>query len=70
MSIDAIVELLKANQAQRINLFIDSYLNMVKLLLKSPTHEFQVYGTNAFEKFSEADEGWGSAIHFVWRDLR
>jgi len=56
VSIDAIVELLKANQAQRINLFIDSYLNMVKLLLKSPTHEFQVYGTNAFEKFSEADE--------------
>ena len=56
MSIDAIVELLKACHAQRINLFISSYLKMVQLLLESSIHDYRRYGTSAFENFSKIEE--------------
>lgn len=56
VSIDAIVELLKACHAQRINLFISSYLKMTQLLLESKIHDFRRYGTSAFENFSKVEE--------------
>lgn len=56
VSIDAIVELLKPCHAQRIQLFVASYLKMCFKLLDSPSNSFKLYGTHAFVQFSEKEE--------------
>jgi len=56
ISMEGMNQLLKACHAQQINLFIESFLNMVYRLLETNDAKFQVLGSKSFVKFSKIEE--------------
>lgn len=56
ISIDAIEALLKACQAPQINLFVQSYMNMCRMLLESENAKARKWGASAFVSFCDVDE--------------
>jgi len=56
VAMEALNQLLLACHAQQINLFVESVLKMVQVLLESDNYDYQELGTNSFEKFSKIEE--------------
>uniref|UniRef100_UPI00358DE06D protein EFR3 homolog B-like isoform X2 n=1 Tax=Myxine glutinosa TaxID=7769 RepID=UPI00358DE06D len=56
IAMEALDQLLMACHSQRINLFVESFTNMVTKLLESNEPELQILGTNSFVKFANIEE--------------
>ena len=56
ISIDAIEALLRACQAPQINLFVQSYMEMCRMLLESDCTKARKWGASAFVSFCDVDE--------------
>uniref|UniRef100_H3DG35 EFR3 homolog B n=1 Tax=Tetraodon nigroviridis TaxID=99883 RepID=H3DG35_TETNG len=56
IAMEALDQLLMACHCQSINLFVESFLEMVRKLLKSDKPSLQILGTNSFVKFANIEE--------------
>uniref|UniRef100_A0A3B5B4N8 EFR3 homolog B n=1 Tax=Stegastes partitus TaxID=144197 RepID=A0A3B5B4N8_9TELE len=56
IAMEALDQLLMACHCQSINLFVESFLKMVRKLLESDKPSLQILGTNSFVKFANIEE--------------
>ncbi|XP_047429299.1 protein EFR3 homolog B isoform X4 [Mugil cephalus] len=56
IAMEALDQLLMACHCQSINLFVESFLKMVRKLLESDKPNLQILGTNSFVKFANIEE--------------
>ncbi|XP_056283912.1 protein EFR3 homolog B isoform X3 [Pseudoliparis swirei] len=56
IAMEALDQLLMACHCQSINLFVESFLKMVRKLLESEKSSLQILGTNSFVKFANIEE--------------
>ncbi|XP_056623417.1 protein EFR3 homolog B isoform X1 [Triplophysa dalaica] len=56
MAMEALDQLLMACHCQSINLFVESFLTMVRKLLEADKPNLQILGTNSFVKFANIEE--------------
>ncbi|KAM4529161.1 protein EFR3 homolog B isoform 2-T2 [Fundulus diaphanus] len=56
IAMEALDQLLMACHCQSINLFVESFLKMVRKLLESDKADLQILGTNSFVKFANIEE--------------
>ena len=56
ISMEVMDKLLKACSQQHLELYLDSYLKTIQLLLESPEPRMLIRGTESFVKFSKKDE--------------
>ncbi|XP_035388662.1 protein EFR3 homolog B isoform X3 [Electrophorus electricus] len=56
IAMEALDQLLMACHCQSINLFVESFLTMVRQLLESDKPNLQILGTNSFVKFANIEE--------------
>uniref|UniRef100_A0A4W5NJV7 EFR3 homolog B n=1 Tax=Hucho hucho TaxID=62062 RepID=A0A4W5NJV7_9TELE len=60
ISMEALDQLLMACHCQSINLFVESFLKMVRKLLEADKPNLQILGTNSFVKFANIEEDTAS----------
>uniref|UniRef100_A0A4W3JC81 Protein EFR3 homolog A n=1 Tax=Callorhinchus milii TaxID=7868 RepID=A0A4W3JC81_CALMI len=60
IAMEALDQLLMACHSQSINLFVESFLQMVAKLLESGEPELQILGSNSFVKFANIEEDTAS----------
>ncbi|XP_051909593.1 protein EFR3 homolog B isoform X1 [Hippocampus zosterae] len=60
IAMEALDQLLMACHCQSINLFVESFLKMVRKLLESDKPSLQILGTNSFVKFANIEEDTAS----------
>uniref|UniRef100_A0A8C5HE15 Protein EFR3 homolog B n=2 Tax=Gouania willdenowi TaxID=441366 RepID=A0A8C5HE15_GOUWI len=60
IAMEALDQLLMACHCQSINLFVESFLKMVRKLLESDKPNLQILGTNSFVKFANIEEDTAS----------
>ncbi|XP_061098568.1 protein EFR3 homolog B isoform X4 [Conger conger] len=56
IAMEALDQLLMACHCQSINLFVESFLKMVRKLLEADKPDLQILGTNSFVKFANIEE--------------
>ncbi|XP_056157302.1 protein EFR3 homolog B-like [Lampris incognitus] len=60
IAMEALEQLLMACHCQSINLFVESFLTMVRKLLEADKPNLQILGTNSFVKFANIEEDTAS----------